>query len=168
MQPNSSPAAISCWTTDKRSSARITGRQTRYALVKSVGDPSGSLLFVFEFFDGLSLSHLQANLIAFVLKASMLAFCKVFDNDWWLSSKRIIDAYTLVSWCHQFLEKFAHKLLSILSEEHTRSKSGGPSFSSLRIAKMKMVLLERIELSASPLPRVRSTTELQQPTKNPV
>ena len=26
-----------------------------------------------------------------------------------------------------------------------------------------MVLLERIELSASPLPRVRSTTELQQP-----
>ena len=28
-----------------------------------------------------------------------------------------------------------------------------------------MVLLERIELSASPLPRVRSTTELQQPTE---
>ena len=27
-----------------------------------------------------------------------------------------------------------------------------------------MVLLERIELSASPLPRVCSTTELQQPT----
>ena len=29
----------------------------------------------------------------------------------------------------------------------------------------RMVLLERIELSASPLPRVRSTTELQQPAK---
>ncbi len=28
-----------------------------------------------------------------------------------------------------------------------------------------MVLLERIELSASPLPRVRSTTELQQLTE---
>ena len=32
----------------------------------------------------------------------------------------------------------------------------------------EVVLLERIELSASPLPRVRSTTELQQLTKGPV